>query len=85
MFEQLAVIVYGVLTLITAIVLASMQHSVLGMALAFAACGVTYLFQFVQMLDEEIGSVLTANLLVGLCALVFLLTIASAVVSTTGY
>lgn len=85
MIAQLAVVIYGVLTILLAAVLAYMQHSVLGMALAFAAAGMTYSFQFVQMLDDEIGSVTTAKLLVLLCLLVFLTTIASAVVSTTGY
>lgn len=79
MFEQLAVIVYGVLTLITAIVLASMQHSVLGMALAFAACGVTYLFQFLQL------TIVKDSVQVVLLILVFALTIASAAVSTFGF
>lgn len=85
MIAQLAVVVYGVLTILLAAVLAYMQHSTFGMALAFAAAGMTYSFQFVQMLDDEIGSATTAKLLVLLCLLVFLTTIASAVVSTTGY
>lgn len=80
MFEQLAVIVYGVLTLIVAVVLAAMQHSLNGMVLAFAACGVTYLFQLMQVMrinDKE------AQVVLMLLAIV--LTVASAAVSTFGF
>lgn len=79
MFEQLAVIVYGVLTLIVAVVLASMQHSLNGMVLAFAACGITYLFQFMQVM--RIGD----RVQVALMLLAIVLTVASAAVSTFGF
>lgn len=79
MIEQLAVVVYGALTLIIAVVLAYMQHSVVGMALTFAAAGVTYTFQFIALLS------ISTKLEGLLIALVFILTIGSAIVSTVGY
>lgn len=82
---HLAVVVYGALTLILAAVLAGMQHSVLGMALAFAASGVTYVFQFVQLFDDGDTNVLLARSLVAMIAFSVLLTLTSVAVSTMGY
>ena len=81
MIEQLAVVVYGVLTLIAAIFLASMQHSVLGMALAFAAAGTTYLYQLRVMTTP--GP--TDNVDFGFTLLVIILTVASAAASIFGF
>jgi len=82
---QLAVVVYGVLTLILAAGLAAMQHSVIGMALAFAASGLAYLFQFVQLLGTQYDYRAQDKIETGLIAFVILLTVASALVSTMGY
>lgn len=43
--EQLAVLVYGVLAMIAALVLSSQAGAPLATALVFAAAGLTYLFQ----------------------------------------
>jgi hypothetical protein len=77
MIEQLAVVVYGALTIIIAVVFAYMQHSALGMALIFAAAGTTYLFQFAQL-------ALTGKWIDWLIVLSILLTIASAIASFAG-
>jgi hypothetical protein len=45
MIEQLAVLVYGVLTIVGALVLSSQVGSPLATALALAAAAMTYLFQ----------------------------------------
>lgn len=47
-FEQLAIVVYGVIAMIAALVLSSQTGSPLATALVFAAAGLTYLFQYVQ-------------------------------------
>ena len=49
MIEQLAILVYGVLTIVGALVLSSQVGSPLATALAIAAAGLTYLFQVAQL------------------------------------
>ncbi len=78
MIEQLAVVVYGAVTILIAVIFAFMQHSVLGMALVFAAAGITYVFQFIQLFDVN------DKLQNALIILSVTLTIASALVSFAG-
>lgn len=47
--EQLAVLVYGVLAMIAALVLSSQADAPLATALVFVAAGFTYLFQVGQL------------------------------------
>lgn len=47
-FEQLAILVYGVLAMIAALVLSSQTGSPLATALVFVAAGLTYVFQYIQ-------------------------------------
>lgn len=79
MIEQLAVLVYGVITIAIAVILAYMQQSVIGMGLVFMAAGLTYLLQFMQitkdMPDKAFGVVMW---------IVIGLVVASAVASAIG-
>lgn len=81
MIEQLAVVVYGIFTLLIAVILASMQHSVVGMALAFATSGMTYLFQWLVIVRPDFDKPLFTA---GFPALIWLTTILSALASTAG-
>lgn len=56
MIGQLAVLVYGALTLVGAFCVAAMQGSLWGMVLTVLAAGVTYLFQVVQIAVDEYGN-----------------------------
>lgn len=47
-FEQLAIVVYGVLAMIAALVLSSQTGSPFATALVFVAAGLTYIFQVIQ-------------------------------------
>jgi len=47
-FEQLAIVVYGVIAMIAALVLSSQTGSPLATALVFVAAGLTYIFQYIQ-------------------------------------
>lgn len=78
MIEQLAVLVYGIMSMIFAALLASMTHSPWAMALIFAAAAVTYLYQFVQLQRASDGILYTMQLAV------IGLTMASVAVSLAG-
>ena len=78
MIAQLAVLVYGAVTILIAVAFAFMQHSALGMALVFAAAGITYLFQFLQMFDVN------EKLQNALIVISIALTLASALASLAG-
>jgi hypothetical protein len=81
MIEQLAAVIYGIFTLLIAVILASMQHSVVGMALAFAASGLTYLFQWLVIARPDFDKPIV---LLGFPFLIWLVTILSALASTAG-
>lgn len=49
MFEIVAVLLYGAVAYAAALVTVILAHSTLGGALVFAAAGLTYLFQLVQV------------------------------------
>lgn len=78
MIEQLAVLVYGIMSMIFAALLASMVHSPVGMALIFAAASVTYIYQFIQLQQVNEGLLWTLQLIV------IGLTMASVAVSLAG-
>ena len=75
MIEQLAILVYGVLTIVGALVLSSQVGSPLATALAIAAAGLTYLFQVAQLGGVREG------ILTGLWASVVAALLASVAVS----
>lgn len=56
MIAQLAVILYGALTLVGAFCVAAWQGSLWGMVLVVLAAGVTYLFQALQIAVDEYGN-----------------------------
>lgn len=60
MIEQLAVLVYGVLAIVAALVLSSQAGSPLATALVVAAAGFTYLFQVVQLMTGKASTTLWA-------------------------
>lgn len=60
MIAQLAVIVYGVLAIIAALVLSSQVGSPVATALAFTAAALTYLFQVLQDQDGVRPAILLA-------------------------
>lgn len=78
--EYLAVLVYGVLSMVFAALLALMVGSPIAMALATAAAGVTYLFQVSQL--HSVTDEITLRIMMGLS---ILLTIASVLVSLGSY
>ncbi len=51
--EQLAVLFYGALAVIAALVAASIADSTIAASLAFAGSGLIYVFQTVQLIDER--------------------------------
>lgn len=78
MIEQLAVLFYGIMAMIFAALLASMTHSPWAMALIFAAAGVTYAYQFIQLQRVNEGLLWSMQLIV------IGLTMASVAVSLAG-
>lgn len=51
--EQLAVLAYGIVAMVAALILSSQVGSPVATALVFAAAGFTYLFQVVQLETRE--------------------------------
>lgn len=58
MIGQIAVLVYGVLAMVAALVLSSQTNAPLATALVFAAAGLTYLFQVVNLVTGKASTVL---------------------------
>lgn len=56
--EQAAVLVYGVIAMVAALVLSSQTGSPVATALVFAAAGFTYLFQVVQLAYSKASGLL---------------------------
>ncbi len=57
-FDFIAIIVYGVLANITALVLSSQVGSPIATALVFASTGLTYLFQVGQLYEVKLSGLL---------------------------
>lgn len=84
MLEALAVLIYGIVAYIAALVVAMLAHSPNGAAIAFASAGCCYLFQLVQLLATDPKPATSAGLDI-LMGLAILLLPASVIVSLLGY
>lgn len=76
--EQIAVLLYGALAIIAALVTAGIADSAAGAALAFAAAGLIYIFQVAQLVADD------SRLLIPLWVLCVVTPVASVVVSLIG-
>jgi hypothetical protein len=80
MLEMLAILTYGVLANIAALIMASMAGSMTGALLVFMSAGLAYIFQVVQMLAPDRDGLRNTLMAAAIGALIL-----SAVVSFTGY